>query len=59
MNKRRARGQQDASARVSVSLCCTVCQSRNYKTTKRSDKPLEIKKFCKNCTAHTVHVASK
>lgn len=58
MNDRRAR-KPSASARVSVSLCCQVCGRRNYKTTKRIDATLEIKKFCKLCGVHTVHIAAK
>jgi large subunit ribosomal protein L33 len=48
--------------RVSVALACSVCHSRNYKTTKaRKDgaKPLKLKKFCKQCDKHTEHEESR
>jgi large subunit ribosomal protein L33 len=48
--------------RVSVSLSCSVCGERNYKTTRAQragDRPLELKKFCKKCNQHTVHRESK
>ncbi len=49
-------------ARVTVSLACAVCRARNYKTTRASrpsDKPFELKKYCKVCKAHTIHRESK
>ena len=58
MSKRGAR-KYSADARISVSLMCQECKNRNYKTTKRPDKDLQIKKFCKRCASHTVHIASK
>jgi large subunit ribosomal protein L33 len=48
--------------RVPVSLSCSVCGARNYKTTrvqKAGEKLLELKKFCKVCNAHTLHRESK
>jgi len=48
--------------RISIALSCEVCGSRNYKTTKarrEGSKPLELKKFCKTCNAHTKHKESK
>ena len=50
--ERRTRG------RITVALACSVCHSRNYKTTKaRKDgaKALKLKKFCKTCDKHTEH----
>jgi large subunit ribosomal protein L33 len=46
---------------VAVSLACTECQSRNYRTTRKaSDKgQLELKKFCSSCKRHTVHKETK
>lgn len=43
--------------RVQVSLVCSECQSRNYKTTKSVEKTgrLELKKFCPSCRKHTIH----
>ncbi len=43
------------ATRVPVSLECTACKTRNYKTTKAPGKVLELKKFCVTCGAHTVH----
>jgi len=50
------------SDRIAVTLVCSVCGARNYKTSraKRPDaKPVELKKFCKTCNAHTTHVETK
>ena len=50
------------TTRVVVSLSCSVCGERNYKTTRAvrgGTKPLELKKFCKKCNAHTLHHESK
>ncbi|HVU04850.1 MAG TPA: 50S ribosomal protein L33 [Polyangiaceae bacterium] len=44
--------------RTPVALACSVCKTRNYKTTKsRADgtAPLKLKKFCKTCDGHTIH----
>jgi len=47
--------------RVAITLACTDCKSRNYKTTKRRDRqqPLELVKFCKVCGRHTLHRETK
>jgi large subunit ribosomal protein L33 len=48
--------------RIPIALCCSVCSARNYKKTKaRKDggKPLQLKKFCNTCNAHTVHIEGK
>jgi large subunit ribosomal protein L33 len=46
--------------RESVSLACTDCKSRNYKTTKATAAGvLELKKFCKHCKKHTLHRETK
>ena len=43
-----------------MALNCTVCGSRNYKTTKKPDRDLvEMRKFCKTCGRHTVHRETK
>jgi large subunit ribosomal protein L33 len=49
------------SERVSVSLVCSECQSRNYKTTRKpvAVGQLSLKKFCPICKRHTVHKESK
>jgi large subunit ribosomal protein L33 len=47
-------------ARETVSLACSDCKIRNYKTTKLpSAQTLEIRKFCKQCKKHTVHRETK
>lgn len=46
-------------SRVTVSLACTECASRNYKTTKLPQAVLELKKYCKNCKRHTLHRETK
>jgi len=45
-------------ARDKVILACTVCQERNYFTTKNKRKHperLEWKKHCPRCNKHTPH----
>jgi large subunit ribosomal protein L33 len=56
-----ARKDRNQTNRLQVTLSCTVCGSRNYKTTKaRSDEEgLSLKKFCRVCNAHTIHIDSK
>jgi large subunit ribosomal protein L33 len=48
--------------RIPIALCCSVCATRNYKTTK-SPRPnsiaLSLKKFCNICNLHTVHIEGK
>ena len=44
--------------RVGITLECTECKNRNYRTTKnRRNNPdrMELKKFCKTCQRHTLH----
>jgi large subunit ribosomal protein L33 len=45
--------------RIDISLACNDCKSRNYKTTKRRDATVELKKFCKKCGTHTLHRETK
>ncbi len=48
--------------RIAISLACTVCSARNYKASRarRPDaRPIELKKFCRGCGAHTLHVETK
>ena len=48
--------------RVPVTLACSECKARNYKTTKSRDetgRALEIKKYCKQCKHHTLHRETK
>lgn len=44
--------------RVGVTLECTQCKSRNYRTNKsKRNTPdrLELKKYCKFCKTQTLH----
>ena len=50
--------------RQRITLVCSVCQARNYQTTKAPRRgeqagPLELQKFCKHCDKHTLHRESK
>lgn len=44
--------------RVGITLECTECKNRNYRTEKNrrttADR-LELKKYCKTCQRHTLH----
>ena len=44
-----------------MSLECTVCGNRNYRTSRetRTGKKLELKKYCKHDRKRTVHVEKK
>jgi large subunit ribosomal protein L33 len=43
--------------RMKIVLACSVCEARNYKTTKKRDlsERLILKKFCPACRKHTEH----
>ena len=47
--------------RVEVSLACTECGARNYRTTRKRDQILQIerKKHCPTCNRHTLHRETK
>ena len=45
--------------RTPITLACTECKGRNYRTTKNSDQVLELRKFCKLCKKHTLHRETK
>jgi len=45
--------------RVTVTLECTDCKSRNYRITKKPDQQVELKKFCKTCGKHSLHRDTK
>jgi large subunit ribosomal protein L33 len=49
------------SARVTVTLACTECDSRNYRTTRKPEQAgqLALKKYCAACKRHTVHKETK
>jgi len=42
---------------IIINLTCTVCQHRNYTTTKNKNnqEPLELNKFCPWCKRYTKH----
>jgi large subunit ribosomal protein L33 len=47
--------------REGLSLECTVCKRRNYRTTRetRDTKKLSLKKFCRQCRKRTPHTERK
>jgi len=45
--------------RVPVTLACSECKARNYKTTKVREQLVELRKFCKGCKQHTLHRETK
>jgi large subunit ribosomal protein L33 len=51
-------------SRVPVTLACSECKARNYKTTRseastEAGRALELKKYCKQCKRHTLHRETK
>ena len=49
-------------ARERITLACTSCKEKNYRTEKNkknTTERLEINKFCKKCGKHTVHKEEK
>ena len=63
------RGARHYGTRVPISLACSDCKARNYKTTKGAagaldettggERAIELKKFCKHCKKHTLHRETK
>lgn len=49
------------SERIDITMVCSECESRNYKTTRKPSQQgqLELKKFCPKCKRHTVHKETK
>ncbi|HCN20131.1 MAG: 50S ribosomal protein L33 [Planctomycetes bacterium RIFCSPHIGHO2_02_FULL_50_42] len=47
--------------RESITLVCSECSGRNYRTSKKARAPdrLEIKKYCRFCRKHTEHKEQK
>jgi large subunit ribosomal protein L33 len=46
--------------RIPISLVCSECGARNYKTTKVPSAPqVVLKKHCKACGKHTEHRESR
>jgi len=47
--------------RIDVSLACTECETRNYRTSRKRDHKgqLSLKKFCPKCNKHTIHKETK
>jgi len=44
--------------REMITLACTECKQRNYRTSKNKNhntERIELKKYCKFCKGHTVH----
>ncbi|WP_082406742.1 50S ribosomal protein L33 [Bacillus sp. JCM 19041] len=42
-------------------LACETCKSRNYSFTsdKKDEVRLELKKYCKQCKEHTIHLETR
>ena len=48
--------------RTAITLACTVCKNRTYRTNKnKKNDPdrIEINKYCKFCKKHTPHKETK
>jgi len=48
--------------RIPIVLACTVCKTRNYKTSRSRQpnaKAVTLKKFCATCGAHTLHLETQ
>ncbi|MFN7253211.1 MAG: 50S ribosomal protein L33 [Anaerobacillus sp.] len=48
--------------RKRIVLACDICKSRNYTTEKNkatATERTEIRKFCKVCNEHTLHLETK
>ena len=46
--------------RIPITLVCSVCGARNYKTSKvPAAPPVVLKKHCKACGQHTEHRESR
>ena len=51
-----------SEARVEMDLACTVCQNRNYTSSKnkRNDtQRMELNKYCPHCRKQTLHRETK
>ncbi len=50
-----------SAPRTRVSLACSECDARNYKTTRKPERvgQLSLKKFCPTCKRHTLHKETK
>ena len=45
--------------RVPLTLACSECGARGYKTTALPGATLELKKYCRHCNRHTLHRETK
>ena len=47
--------------REGLSLECSVCKNRNYRTSRemRDGKKLNLKKYCRHCRQHTKHAEKR
>ena len=52
---------KNGSSRIEIALACSVCEARNYKTTRKQDQAgrIEKKKYCPGCLTHTLHKETK
>ena len=49
------------SERINITLVCSECEARNYKTTRKPSQlgQIELKKHSPTCRRHTVHKETK
>ncbi len=48
--------------RAKITVACTVCNERNYATTKNkktNPERIELQKYCKRCNKRTLHKETK
>jgi large subunit ribosomal protein L33 len=47
--------------RIEVTLVCSECESRNYRTTRKKEQAgqIQLKKHCPKCKRHTLHKETK
>ena len=57
----RARAGGTMAERTHVSLACTECETRNYRTTRKPEQKgqLDAEEVCPTCKRHTVHKETK
>ncbi len=49
------------TGRVNITLACTECETRNYRTNRKKEQQgqITLKKHCPKCNRHTVHKETK
>jgi large subunit ribosomal protein L33 len=56
-----SRQSRGSGPRTRITLACSECDTRNYRTTRRLEQlgQLTLKKYCPTCKRHTVHKETK